>query len=98
MITYKVEDTEFQNVKNATIYPTEDIEDLFLDISIYNPGTVNLSTSITIQVPEKFIRQLSEKTGIEILDLIVQGIALDYKKYLSLRLDKNITLIHAQLK
>jgi hypothetical protein len=98
MIEYKVEDTQSPNIKAAIIYSKDDIEDLFVDISIYNIGTKNQSSRLIIQVPEDFIRQISEKTGIEISDRIAQGIVSDHKKYLVLTLDKNIGLLHAERK
>ncbi len=98
MIEYKVEDTQFPNLKTAMIYSAENIKDLFVDISIYNATTSDQSTNITIQVPEQFIRQIREKTGIEILDLVEQGAAPDHKKYLTLRLDDNITLLNTEHK
>ena len=94
MIEYKVEDTQFANLKTAIIYSVENIKDLFVDISIYNTE----SASVTIQVPEKFIRQIHEKTGIEILDRVAQGAAPDHKKYLVLKLDQNIALLNAEHK
>jgi hypothetical protein len=98
MIEYKVEDTQSPNFKAATIYSIEDIENLFVDISIYDTGNKNQSARVIIQVPEDFIRQVSEKTGIEISDRVAQGIAQDHDKYLSLTLDKNIGLLHAKRK
>lgn len=98
MIEYKVEDTKIPSFKIATVFPTEDVEDLFLDISIYHIGTRNQSAGIIIQVPEDFIKKVSEKTGIEISDRVAQGIAPDHKKYLALTLDKNIGLLHAERK
>lgn len=98
MIEYKVEDTQSPNFKVATVYPIEDIENLFVDISIYDTGTKNQSARVIIQVPEDFIRQISEKTGIEISDRVAQGIAPDHEKYLSLTLDKNIGLLYTERK
>lgn len=98
MIEYKIEDTQFPNLKTAIIYPVDNIKELFVDISIYNAGTVELSAKVTIQVPEKFIRQLSEKTGIDILDLVSQGAVLEHKKYLVLNLDQNISLLYTERK
>jgi hypothetical protein len=96
MIEYKVEDTQFPNFKSAIIYPTEDIKNLFIDISINDTKTKKQSTRVIIQVPEAFIRQISEKTGIEISDRVAQGIAPGHSKYLALTLDKNIGLLHAE--
>ncbi len=98
MIEYKIEDTQFPNLKSAVIYPTEYIKDLFVDISIYDATTIDKSARITIQVPENFMRDISIKTGIEITDLVSQGSAPDHKKYLMLRLDQNIGLIHTERK
>jgi hypothetical protein len=98
MIEYKVEDTKFPNFKVATVYSTEDIEDLFVDISIYDVGTKDQSARVIIQVPEAFMRQISENTGIEISDRVAQGIVQDHNKYLALTLDKNIGLLHAEHK
>lgn len=98
MIEYKVEDTQFPNLKTAILYSTENVKDLFVDISIYNSNTSDQSTNVTIQVPEKFLRQINEKTRIEILDLVSQGAAPDNKKYLTLHLDQNITLLHSERK
>lgn len=98
MIEYKVEDTQTPDFKSAVIYSTEDIENLFVDISIYDTRTKNQSVRVIIQVPEDFIRQISKKTGIEISDRVAQGIAPDHKKYLVLTLDKNIGLLHAERK
>lgn len=98
MIDYKIEDTQFPNLKTAIIFSEQDIKDLFVDISIYNANTDDQSAKVTIQVPEKFMRQISEKTKMEILDLVKQGAAPDHKKYLTLYLDDNITLLHAELK
>ncbi len=98
MIEYKIEDTKFPNLKTAIIYPTENIKDLFVDISIYNAKTIDKSARITIQVPESFIRDVNKKTGIEILDLVAQGSAPDHKKYLMVTLDQNIGLIHTERK
>jgi hypothetical protein len=98
MIEYKVEDTQSPNFKVATVYPIQDIENLFVDISIYDIKTINQSARVIIQVPEDFIKKVSEKTGIEISDRVAQGIAPDHKKYLALTLDKNIGLLHAERK
>ena len=98
MIEFKVEDTQSPNFKVATVYPTEDIENLFVDISIYDVRTKNQSARVIIQVPEDFIKQISEKTGIEISDRVEQGIAPDHKKYLALTLDKNIGLLYTERK
>ncbi len=98
MIEYKVEDTKFPNLKTAMIYSEEHIKDLFVDFSIYNANTDDQSAKVTIQVPEKFMRQISEKTGIEILDLVKQGGAPHHKKYITLELDHNITLLYTEPK
>jgi len=94
MIEYKVEDTQFPNLKTAMIYSEEHIKDLFVDISIYNANTDDQSAKVVIQVPEPFIRRIRDKTGIEILDLVEQGAAPDHKKYLVINLDQNIELLH----
>jgi hypothetical protein len=96
MIEYKVEDTQSPNFKAAIIYSTENIEDLFIDISMYETRTKNRSSRVIVQVPENFIKQISEKTGIEISDRVAQGIAPGHSKYLVLTLDKNISLLHAE--
>ena len=93
-----MEDTQSPNFKVATVYPIQDIENLFVDISIYDIKTINQSARVIIQVPEDFIKKVSEKTGIEISDTVAQGIAPDHKKYLALTLDKNIGLLHAERK
>jgi hypothetical protein len=98
MIKYEIIDTQHPTLKSAIIYSEEDIKDLFLDMSIYGVGTVRTSARATIQVPEKFMRQISEKTGIEIIDRVAQGASQEHKKYLILRLDQNIELLHAERK
>ncbi len=98
MIEYKVEDMQFPNLKTAMIYSEEHIKDLFVDISIYNANTDDQSAKVTIQVPEPFIRQIMDKTGIEILDLVEQGAASDHKKYIILELDNNIILLYTEPK
>jgi hypothetical protein len=99
MIKYEVRDTEFPNLKSALIYSEEDIHDLFADISIYNANTKNQWTRVTIQVPEKFIRDISKTTGIQALDLVEQGVSPPgYEKHLTLNLDSNIELIHTKRK
>ncbi len=97
MIEYKVEDTQSPNLKVAIIYSIEDIENMFIDISIYD-APEDPSTRTTISVPEKFMRQVSEKTRISILDLVEQGLAPEYKKYLTLRLGQNLSLLHTERK
>lgn len=98
MIEFKVEDTRYPNLKTAMIYSEEYIKDLFVDFSIYNANTDEQSTKVTIQVPEKFMRQISEKTGIEILDLVKQGATQLHKKYLVINLDQNIELLYTEPK
>ena len=99
MIDYKVENTKFPNLKTAMIFSEQDIKDLFVDISIYNANTKDQWTRVTIQVPEKFIRIISKTTGIQVLDLVEQGVSPPgYEKHLTLNLDSNIELIHMKLK
>lgn len=62
------------------IYPEEEPEKLFVSFDIHGVGTKKISTYTTILVPEKFMRDVSQKIGIDINDLVAIGRAPEYEK------------------
>lgn len=97
-IVYSIEDTMYPEYKTASIYSEEEPENLFVSFDIHRVGEKELSTNVTIHVPEKFMRDLSQKIKKDLEDLVKIGKAPDFEKYLLLRLDKNITLLNVKRK
>lgn len=98
MIKHKVEDTQFPEYKTAVIYSEDEPDKLFVDLNIHGVGQEKLSSSITIHTSEGFIRAVSQKTGAKISDSVAESRAPEYKKYMSLKLDDNIKLLHVERK
>lgn len=98
MIEYSIDDTQFSEYKTAMIFPREYIEDMFVSLDIHGIGTTEKSASLTIHTNEEIIMAFSQRTGIPISDLVAKGRAEEYDKYLVLKLDDNIELLHAKRK
>lgn len=96
MISYSIEDTNTPDYKTAVLYSEEDAEKLFLSFDIHGIGTKEISTRLTIHTTEEVVRYFNQKTGIPISDLVAEGSAKEFSKYLVLRLDSNISLLHAK--
>lgn len=96
MIAYKVEDTQFPEYKSAVVYSEDEPEMLFVAFDIHGIGEEKPSSSVTIHTSEEFIRAVHQKTGIKLNDLVAEGKAPEHKKYISLKLDDNITLLHTE--
>jgi hypothetical protein len=96
MIKHKVEDTQFPDFKTAVIYYDLDPDMLFVAFNIRNVDKKKPSSSVVVHTSEEFIRAVNEKTGIKISDLVAEGKAPEHKKYISLKLDDNITLLHTE--
>ena len=96
MIAYKVEDTQFPEYKTAVVYSEDEPDMLFVSFDIHDVGEKKPSSSVTVHTSEEFIRSVNNKTGIKINDLVAEGRAPEHKKYISLKLDDNITLLHTE--
>lgn len=93
MIKYQIEDTKVPDYKTALLYSEEDIEALLLSFDIHGIGTKDVSTKITIHTTEEILKYFNQKTSIPISDLVAEGKAEGFTKYLVLKLDSNISLL-----